>query len=53
MTGSGRGRTRIGNGMENDRLEEILVGALDRVGDDRAAFLEIACGVDVALKSRV
>ena len=39
--------------MDNDRLEEILVGAIDREGDDRADFLEIACGVDVALKSRV
>ncbi|MHC5005041.1 MAG: serine/threonine protein kinase, partial [Planctomycetota bacterium] len=39
--------------MTNDRLERILVGALDRAGDDRRAFLDDACGPDGALRSRV
>ena len=39
--------------LANDQLEEILIGALKRAGDDRAAFVDEACGDDVALRSRV
>ena len=36
----------------NDRIEEILIGALQCAGDDRAAFLDAACGDDVADQRR-
>ncbi len=39
--------------IANDQLEEILIGALKRAGDDRPAFVDEACGDDVALRRRV
>ena len=37
----------------NDRIEEILIGALECAGDDRTAFLDAACGDDVAMRDCV
>ena len=37
----------------HDQIEAIFIGALEREGDDRVAFLGSACGTDVALRDCV
>ena len=37
----------------NDRIEEIFIGALACAGDNRTAFLEAACGDDLAMRDCV
>jgi non-specific serine/threonine protein kinase/serine/threonine-protein kinase len=47
------GHVDLMNEAVHNRIETILLGALERVGDERARFLESTCGTDVALRSRV
>ena len=38
---------------EFDRLERILVDAIEHTADERSAFLESACDGDAALRARI